>query len=75
MARILVIDDDDQITEGLRQTLEAEGHEVVTGGDGLEALARLREQAAKFGKVADLIIIDIILPGKNGLETIREVRE
>ena len=75
MAKILVIDDDEQIVEGLRKTLELEGHEVAAGGNGIEALARLREQAASVGKVADLLIIDVILPDMNGLEAIQEVRE
>ena len=67
MARILVIDDDVQLVEMLRQSLESDGHQAVGAPDAEAGLRLFREQPA------DLIIIDIILPGKNGLETIREV--
>ena len=68
MARILVIDDDVQILEMLRQTLEREGYEVVDAHDGKEGLRLYREAPT------DLIITDIIMPEKEGIETIMEFK-
>jgi DNA-binding response OmpR family regulator len=69
MARILVIDDDVQIREMLRQMLEREGYEVADAPDGKAAMKIQREDPAH------LIITDIIMPEKEGLETIKEVRQ
>ena len=68
MARILVIDDDIQIREMLRQTLEREEYEVVDAHDGKEGLRLYREAPT------DLIITDIIMPEKEGVETIIELK-
>ena len=68
MARILVIDDDDQILRTLHQVLEMEGHEVVDASNGKEGIKLFRENGA------DLIITDIVMPEKEGLETIMELR-
>ena len=68
MARILIIDDDEQILAMLRQTLEREGYEVVDASDGKEGLRRYRENPT------DLIITDLIMPEKEGIETILELR-
>jgi DNA-binding response OmpR family regulator len=68
MARILVIDDDEQIRTTLRRVLELEGHEVLVAADGKEGVKLFREQGA------DLIITDIVMPDKEGLETIMELR-
>ena len=68
MAHILLIDDDDQIRAMLQQMLEREGHKVVSAADGKQGIKLFREQAA------DLIITDIIMPEKEGLETIMELR-
>ena len=68
MARILVIDDDDQILRTLHQVLEMEGHEVVDASNGKEGMRLFREQGA------GLIITDIVMPEKEGLETIMELR-
>jgi two-component system, OmpR family, KDP operon response regulator KdpE len=67
-ARILVVDDDSQIRRVMRTTLEAQGYEVSEAGSGERALDFLR--ADKF----DLILLDINLPGKTGIETCREIR-
>ena len=67
-ARILVVDDDSQIRRVMRTTLEAQGHEVDETGSGERALDFLR--SVKY----DLIILDINLPGKTGIETCREIR-
>ena len=68
MAYILVIDDDDQIRALLQQVLERAGHKVVSAADGNQGIKLFRAQAA------DLIITDIIMPEKEGLETIMELR-
>jgi len=68
MARILVIDDEPQIRSLLRQMLEREGHDVEDAADGKAGLQLFREHPA------DLVITDILMPEKEGLETIRELR-
>jgi DNA-binding response OmpR family regulator len=68
MARILIIDDDIQILNMLRQTLGREGYDVVAALDGKEGLRLYRENPA------DLIITDLIMPEKEGLEIIMELR-
>ncbi len=69
MARVLVIDDDDQILTSLREVLEREGYEVLDAPDGKVGLQLFREEGA------DLVITDIIMPEKQGLETIKGLRE
>ncbi len=68
MASILVIDDEAGVREFIRIVLERDGHEVVEAGDG-EAGLRVLE-----GQAIDLIITDIIMPEKEGIETIIEAR-
>jgi len=68
MALILIIDDDFRIREVLRQILERAGYEVMEASDGKEGISLYRE------KQADLIITDIIMPKKEGLETITDLR-
>jgi DNA-binding response OmpR family regulator len=68
MKRILVIEDEPQMLLGLRDNLELEGYEVQTAADGDEGLAR----AASFGP--DLVILDVMLPRKNGFDVCRELR-
>ena len=69
MAHILLIDDDDQIRIMLRQMLEAEGYEVVNASNGKEGIRLYREDPA------DLIIADIIMPEKEGIEVIMELKK
>lgn len=68
MARILVIDDDAQFRSMIRTLLERQGYVVVEASDGEEGI-KLFE-----GQGADLIITDIVMPNKEGLETIMELR-
>lgn len=68
MNRVLVIDDDEQVREMLRRMLEYDGFEVVEAEDGDQGL-RLAEQAP-----VDLVITDILMPNKEGLETIMGLR-
>lgn len=69
MARILVVDDDDQVRTLLCLTLERAGYEVTGAADGAEAL-RVFEQ-----EPVELVITDIVMPEKEGLETIMEFRK
>ncbi len=69
MAKILIIDDDSEIRVMLRQLFEREGFEVMDASDGKEGIRLYRENPA------DLIISDLIMPGKEGLETIRELKK
>jgi len=68
MARILLVEDDDSVRRMLRRTLERAEHEVFEASNGHEALERRREVEP------DLIIIDLIMPEKEGLETIQDLR-
>lgn len=68
MARILVVDDEPSVRTTFKAILARAGHEVACAGDGNQALRAF--QAEKF----DLILIDIIMPDKEGVETIRELR-
>ncbi len=68
MARILVIDDEEIIRRVLRQALEISGYDVDEAPNGEEGLDRYRQAPA------DLIITDILMPEKEGLETIMELR-
>jgi CheY-like chemotaxis protein len=69
MARILVIDDVEAIRQAMAIVLENEGHEVVQAGDGLEGIRRLRDGAV------DLLITDVLMPGADGIEVIKSVRQ
>ncbi len=68
MARILIIDDDPEVRSMLGEMLKRAGYEVEQGSDGRIALKTLREQPI------DVVITDIIMPEKEGLETIKELR-
>ena len=68
MARILIIDDEDELRSMLRQMLEQAGHEVTEAVNGAEGI-KLYEQDPP-----DLIITDIIMPEKEGVETIIALR-
>ena len=66
--RVLVVEDDEHIRELVVLHLELEGHTVVALGDGAEALARARAEAF------DLLILDLMLPGLDGVTLCRAVR-
>ena len=68
MKRILVIEDEPQMLLGLRDNLELEGYEVATAADGDEGL----QKAGSFQP--DLVILDVMLPRKNGFDVCRELR-
>ncbi len=67
-AHILVVDDDPRITDLLRRILAYEGYSVAIASTGDMALTKTLERAP------DLIVLDIMLPGINGLEVVRRLR-
>ncbi len=67
MARILVIEDDAQTREMLRQLLKRSGYDVDVAPDGIDGLRSFRAAPA------DLVLTDLLMPGKEGLETIRDL--
>lgn len=69
MARILVIDDEPAIRELLEKALTAVGHEVTQAADGEEGVIKFLQ--APF----DLAIVDLYMPGREGMETIRDLRK
>lgn len=69
MATVLVVDDDSFFRETISMVLQRKGHEVLTGGDGDEAV----ELIAKMPM--DLVITDINMPGKDGLEVLQFVHQ
>ena len=66
--RVLVVEDDEAIADVLRRTLRQEGHEVRSSGDGVEAL----RAAEEF--VPDLVVLDLGLPGLDGVEVCKRLR-
>jgi DNA-binding response OmpR family regulator len=70
MSRILVVEDELHLADGLRFNLEADEHEVELTDTGEEALQRLTTQPNRF----DLVVLDVMLPGINGFEVTTELR-
>lgn len=68
MANILVVDDEPDIVRVVVRIMEARDHTVKTAHDGIEALARVREERP------DVIILDLNLPGMNGFEVCERLR-
>ncbi|HEU5260212.1 MAG TPA: response regulator [Gemmatimonadales bacterium] len=67
-SRILLIDDDARLRDAIRRALEQAGHEVVEATDGAAGLQLYRERGA------DVVILDIFMPERDGLEFIRDLR-
>ena len=68
--KILVVDDERAVRESLRRALELEGYEIELADDGVEALARLQEGNGQ----PDAVILDVLMPGIDGLEVCRRLR-
>ncbi|MGB3327789.1 MAG: response regulator transcription factor [Thermomicrobiales bacterium] len=66
--RILIVDDEPQIRRALRTTLTAHGFEVETAEDGDDALVRIATWTP------DAIVLDLVMPGKDGFEVLRDTR-
>jgi two-component system response regulator MprA len=67
--KILVVDDERAVRDSLRRALELQGYEVELASDGAEALARLSAN----GRL-DAVVLDILMPGVDGLEVCRQIR-
>ena len=67
--QILVVDDDQAVRDSLARSLKYSGDEVMTANDGIEALAKLA------GHTPDAVILDVMMPRLDGLETTRMLRE
>src|SRR5690606_16230549 len=70
MGRILIVEDEAHIADGLRYNLEAEGHLCEVAHDGENALTRV----LKDGQPFDAIVLDVMLPGKDGFAVATELR-
>jgi CheY-like chemotaxis protein len=68
MPSILIIDDDDSLRDSLRRTLHKEGYTIMEAGEGSRGLKQLECQRP------DVVLLDMFMPNKDGLETIRELR-
>ncbi|WP_406638737.1 response regulator transcription factor [Amycolatopsis sp. WGS_07] len=67
--RVLVVDDDETVRDVVRRYLETAGFTVDLAGDGAAALARFAD------RVPDLVVLDVMMPGLNGLEVCRRLRQ
>src|SRR3954447_6953712 len=70
MSRVLVVEDEVHLAEGLRFNLEAEGYEAEVAGDGEAATEKLVAKKEPF----DVVVLDIMLPGKDGFAVVSELR-
>ena len=68
-ARILVVDDEVDISTILTVTLRRAGYEVASAADGIEAIEAIKRQAP------DLVLLDVMMPRADGLETLKRIRE
>ncbi|MDD5038340.1 MAG: response regulator transcription factor [Dehalococcoidales bacterium] len=66
--RVLVVDDEPRIVKFLVLKLKSSGYEVLTAANGLEALEQVQSQEP------DLIVLDVVMPGMDGFETLKRVR-
>lgn len=70
MSRVLVVEDEAHLAQGLRFNLEAEGYSAEVVGDGEAATERLLHKKENF----DAVVLDIMLPGKDGFSVVAELR-
>ncbi len=69
VGRVLIVEDEEPLALGLRDALQHAGHEVEVVGDGPKALVRMKQQPF------DLVVLDLMLPGMNGLDVLKRLRE
>jgi CheY-like chemotaxis protein len=69
MARILIVDDEEDVRIALKQVLERAGYEVTVAASGNEGLEVMKQEGA------DLVITDVIMPGVDGIATAKQIRE
>lgn len=68
MARILIIDDEELVRWALRLALERDGHQVAEAENGIHGME------AMAGQEADLVIVDLLMPERDGFQTIQDIR-
>jgi DNA-binding response OmpR family regulator len=71
MARVLLVEDEVHLARGIQFNLELEGHDVDVVADGAQALGRLLADVAAY----ELVILDVMLPGMDGFEVARRMRQ
>src|SRR6516162_10152978 len=71
MSRVLIVEDEEHLAQGLSFNLRAEGHSVEVAGDGEAALDRLLARHENF----DAVVLDVMLPGKDGFQVATALRE
>jgi two-component system response regulator CpxR len=69
MSKILIIDDDEELCELMKEFLTAEGFEIATAHDGESGLERA------IGERPDMVVLDVMLPRKNGFDVLRDLRK
>ncbi|MCJ7831050.1 MAG: response regulator, partial [Dehalococcoidia bacterium] len=69
MERVLIVDDEEQMRELLAKVLEKNGYQVTTAGDGGQALALLEKEPM------DLVVTDVRMPGLDGMEALKAIKE
>jgi DNA-binding response OmpR family regulator len=74
MSRVLIVEDEAHLANGLRFNLEAEGHSVEVAGDGEAALDRLLGGKKNNHADFDAVVLDVMLPGKDGFAVAAELR-
>jgi DNA-binding response OmpR family regulator len=70
MSRILIVEDETHLADGLRFNLEADGHVVDIDSDGQQALTRLLDDRSRY----DAVVLDGMLPGKDGFAVVKDLR-
>jgi DNA-binding response OmpR family regulator len=70
MSRVLIVEDEEHLANGLRFNLEAEGYQVELTDSGEAALESLMETPQRF----DVVVLDVMLPGKDGFAVVSELR-
>jgi len=81
MSRVLIVEDEAHLAQGLRFNLEAEGHNVEVAGDGEQAIELLlghkgeeEERRSSTRREFDAVVLDVMLPGKDGFAVAAELR-
>jgi DNA-binding response OmpR family regulator len=77
VSRILVVEDEQHLADGIRFNLELDGYEVETIGDGLRAVERLAppEPERQAGPPIDIVLLDVMLPGLDGFQIVARMRQ
>jgi DNA-binding response OmpR family regulator len=75
LSRVLIVEDESHLAKGLQYNLEAEGHSVRVVGDGESALALLLGNGHTKREDFDAVVLDVMLPGKDGFSVAEQLRE